>query len=204
MGAKDRRERQKEYLRQEILDAARTLFVREGIDNVSIRKIAQRIEYAPGTIYLYFKDKGEILRTLCQETFSQLNARLQAILEDRSDSLDKLRRGMRGYIEFGIEHPNHYLLTFVLSGPFLHENGHGEGAADPGPACFGKFRSVVAGCATEGLLRLEDVDEASQVLWAGIHGLTTLLITKPQFPFVERTRLVDRMVDVLIEGVRRK
>jgi hypothetical protein len=54
------------------------------------------------------------------------------------------------------------------------------------------------------LFRLDDMEEASQVLWAGIHGLTTLLITKPGFPFIEQTRLVDRLVDVLVEGVRRR
>jgi len=70
--------------------------------------------------------------------------------------------------------------------------------------CFGKFRGIAGKCITEGLFRLEDVDEVSQALWAGIHGITTLLITKPDFPFVERTRLVDRMVEILIEGVRRR
>ena len=57
MGVQERRAREKENIREEILDAARTLFVKEGYENVSIRKIAAKIEYAPGTIYLYFEDK---------------------------------------------------------------------------------------------------------------------------------------------------
>ncbi len=70
MGVQERRARQKESVREEILDAARTLFVKEGYEHVSIRKIAEKIEYAPGTIYLYFRDKAEILERLCEETFS--------------------------------------------------------------------------------------------------------------------------------------
>ena len=82
MGVQERKARQKENLRQEILDAARDLFVREGVENVSIRRIAERIEYSPGTIYLYFNDKAEILKTLCEETFSRLDQKLKAIKDD--------------------------------------------------------------------------------------------------------------------------
>src|SRR5579864_4072224 len=111
--SKQRRAREKEGLREEILDAARTLFVKEGYDSVSIRKIADKIEYSPGTIYLYFRDKAEILARICEETFSKLLTRMQAIEHDSAQPLDKLRRGLRTYIQFGLENPNHYVVTFI-------------------------------------------------------------------------------------------
>jgi AcrR family transcriptional regulator len=203
MGLRERRARQRENLRQEILDAARELFAREGVESVSMRKIAERVEYAPGTIYLYFHDKAEILRTLCDETFSRLNQKMQAIKDDRADTLSSLRRGLRAYIEFGLQNPHHYLVTFVHSGRYLHERGFHPAPNEPSMSCFDNLRGIVRRCIQEGLFRLDDVEEASQVLWSGIHGVTTLLITKPGFPFIEQTRLVDRLVDVLIEGVRR-
>src|SRR5688572_29803884 len=110
MGVRQRRDRDKEHLRQEILEAARDLFAREGVENVSIRKIAERIEYAPGTIYLYFRDKAEILETLCEETFIKLHQKLQSIKDDRSDTVASLRRGLRAYVEFGLQNPHHYLV----------------------------------------------------------------------------------------------
>src|SRR6266853_2367684 len=113
MGVQERRARQKEGVREEILDAARTLFVKEGYEHVSIRKIAEKIEYAPGTIYLYFRDKAEILERLCEETFSKLAQKMHAINADPSNPLDGLRRGLRTYIQFGIDNPNHYIVTFV-------------------------------------------------------------------------------------------
>src|SRR5260370_2042666 len=112
-GSKHRRAREKEGLREEILDAARTLFVKEGYESVSIRKIADKIEYAPGTIYLYFHDKAEILDRICEETFSKLIRKMDAIRQDTAAPIDKLRRGLRTYIQFGLENPNHYVVTFI-------------------------------------------------------------------------------------------
>src|ERR1700746_367957 len=100
MGSKQRRVREKEGIREEILDAARTLFVKEGYEHVSIRKIAEKIEYAPGTIYLYSGDKAEIRARLCEETFSTLAQRMQAINADPSNPLEGLRRALRTYIQF--------------------------------------------------------------------------------------------------------
>src|SRR5438270_2023087 len=102
MGVQERRAREKEGVREEILDAARTLFVKEGYEHVSMRKIAEKVEYAPGTIYLYFRDKAEILDQLSEETFAKLEKRMHAIHDDPSSPLDALRRGLRTYIQFGI------------------------------------------------------------------------------------------------------
>src|SRR6266542_1769402 len=95
MGTAERKSRQKESTRQEILDAARDRFVREGYESVSMRKIADRVEYAPGTIYLYFKDKAEILDTLCKQTFEKLRTRLEAIRKDTGEPVERLRHRLR-------------------------------------------------------------------------------------------------------------
>src|SRR5579863_9246935 len=79
MGVQERRAREKKELRQEILDAARDLFVREGFENVSMRKIAEKIEYSATTIYLYFQDKAELLDCICEETLDRL-VRKQTVL----------------------------------------------------------------------------------------------------------------------------
>ena len=79
MGTKERREREKEEIRQKILDAARELFVQEGYDAVSMRKIAEKIEYSPTAIYLHFKDKRSVLIALCDEDFLRLARELQKI-----------------------------------------------------------------------------------------------------------------------------
>jgi AcrR family transcriptional regulator len=200
MGIKQRRAREREDLREEILDAARTLFVKEGYESVSIRKIADKVEHAPGTIYLYFHDKAEIMTKICEETFAKLTARMQAIQDDPSAPVDKLRRGLRTYIEFGLDHPNHYVLTFVQA----KMNQQAVPVFQTvGLQSFACMRQCVQNCVDAGEMVSDDADELAQTLWAGIHGMTSLLITCSGFPFVERTRLIDRMVHTLIEGVRR-
>ena len=198
MGVQERRARQKESIRDEILDAARTLFVKEGYEHVSMRKIAEKIEYAPGTIYLYFRDKAEILERICEETFSKLAQRIQAINDDPSNPLDGLRRGLRTYVQFGIDNPNHYIVTFVQAKqiPQDHQPKAGE-------RCFDNLRAAVRRCVEAGQLNCEDVEEVAQALWAGVHGVTTLLITC-SFPFIEQNRLIDRVVHILFEGIRRR
>jgi AcrR family transcriptional regulator len=200
MGSKQRRAREKEGLREEILDAARSLFVKEGYESVSIRKIADKIEYAPGTIYLYFRDKAEILDRICEETFAKLLVRMHAIEHDSSAPLDKLRRGLRTYIQFGLDNPNHYIVTFVQAKMKCQAGSVFETTGQKAFACL---RQGVQECVDAGVLVSDDADELAQTLWAGIHGLTSVLITCTGFPFVEQNRLIDRMVQTLVEGVRR-
>ena len=198
MGVQERRARHKEGIREEILDAARTLFVKEGYEHVSIRKIAEKVEYAPGTIYLYFRDKAEILDRICQETFSKLAKRMAAINRDPANPLDGLRRGLRTYVQFGIDNPHHYIVAFVQAKQIPQEH-----QPKAGERCFDNLRDAVRRCVDAGQLNCQDVEEVAQALWAGVHGVTTLLITC-SFPFIEQNRLIDRVVHILIEGIRKR
>src|ERR1700693_5812544 len=108
MGVQERRAREKKELRQEILDAARDLFVREGFENVSMRKIAEKIEYSPTTIYLYFQEQSELLDCICEETLGRLVKKQNLLDETVADPLERLEQGLKSYIEFGLKHPNHY------------------------------------------------------------------------------------------------
>jgi AcrR family transcriptional regulator len=199
MASKERRERAKENLRQEILDAARELFVAEGYANVSMRKIAEKIEYSPTTIYLYFKDKTDLLHQICEQSFASLARDLNSIEQKTGNPLERLRRGMREYINFGLLNPSHYEIVFIT--PIL-EGSPDEYENSTGKIAFEILRTAVDECAAAGLLRTSDVELTSQTLWAGIHGVTSLLIKHKEFPFVERERLIDNTLDTLILGVK--
>src|SRR6266403_3975312 len=136
MGVKERRARQKKFLRQEILDAASELFVRDGYENVSMRRIADKIEYSPTTIYIYFKDKAELLEQVCKETFARLVQRLTKIMEQPGEPVERLKRGLIAYIQFGLENPHHHRATFMMPLPeeFKPEKYHQEDS--PGMQAF--------------------------------------------------------------------
>lgn len=204
MGIAQRKAREKQELRQHILDAARELFVRDGYESVSMRKIAEKIEYAPATIYTYFKDKDDIFDCLCEETFRKLHLEKAAAVDEKNgDALESLKKGMETYIRFGLEHPEDYTITFILKTPRHQKPGTCETRkAKTGLRCFGNMRSLVQQCMEEGRIKRADLEETSQALWAGIHGLTALLITQTGFPFVEREKLIRRLIEILIAGLR--
>ncbi|HKP87505.1 MAG TPA: TetR/AcrR family transcriptional regulator [Blastocatellia bacterium] len=202
MGPKQRREREKETLRQEILDAARELFVKEGYENVSMRRIAEKIEYSPTTIYLYFEDKASLLFAICDETFAKLAKRMETIVKGQDDPVEALKRGCRAYVEFGLKYPNHYRVTFI-NHPQIHLGAdHYLRDGSMGMKAYGFLRAGVEQCIKQKRFRESDVDTVTQMMWAGGHGLTSLLITKPDFPWVNRGQLIDILIDTLVEGLK--
>ena len=115
MGIKERQERDREAVRRSILDAARELFVSEGYGNVSIRKIAERIEYSPAAIYGYFPSKDDIFYALAGEGFSLLGtaAAEDRDLSERASPLDRLRRALWRLYQFSCDHPQYFALMFL-------------------------------------------------------------------------------------------
>ena len=200
MGTKQRRERQKESLRQEILDAARELFVKDGYDNVSMRRIAERIEYSPTTIYLYFEDKADLLFHLCEETFAKLANNAEELLKDQSDPIQTLRMIGLAYVDFGLKHPNHYRVTFI-NRPLEHfDPAHHEKSM--GRQAFNLLKRSVEQCVNQKKIREIDVDVASQALWAAVHGITSLLITHPNYPWVDADQTINLLVDSMCSGLK--
>ncbi len=199
----ERRARHKLALREEILAAARDLFVREGYENVTMRRVAEKIEYSPTTIYLYFKDKAELLFSICQETFAKLLEEFAALDREPADPVTHLKRGLRTYIAFGLKHPQHYLASFVVP----YEQAPPEDAAlhlaedSQGMRAFAYLRNSVAACIAAGKFRGVDVETASRALWAAVHGITSLLIVHSHFPWGDREQVINLVVDSMVTGL---
>jgi len=116
MGAKERREHNKARIRENILNIERELFVQDGYDGVSMRRVAEKIEYSPTAIYLHFADKEELFRELCYRDFERLVDVFQNSAIS-TDPIERLRQIGRAYIEFGIRNPNHYRFMFMVTHP---------------------------------------------------------------------------------------
>lgn len=208
MGVAERRAREKEALRHRILDAAGQLFVEEGFHNVSLRKIAERIEYSPATIYLHFKDKNDLLLSLCTETFAGLKDELERLEATATSPLDALRAGLRSYIDFGLSHPHHYMLTFGTPPPPEVEM-EGTPAFEEtnriGLETFDCLRRSLQRCKDAGAVEFDDVEATAQSVWTFIHGTTSLLIlyhSDPTFPWVSKETLIETSLDLIMKGLR--
>lgn len=207
MGIAERRAREKEELRAKILEAAGELFVEQGFESVSLRKIADRIEYSPATIYLYFKDKEELLTTLCGETFAQLLATLLEFERAEGDPLTKLRAGLRFYIDFGLEHPNHYVLTFCTPHQHYHQFENTpdfENTNRTALETFDTLRRSLQRCREAQVVDFNDLEETAQTVWMFIHGTVSLLILNygdPHFPWCDKERLIENSLDMILASL---
>ncbi len=197
MGIQERRDRQKTELRAEILDAARDLFIRHGYENVSMRKIADRIEYSPTTIYLYFKDKSELISAICEETFDSLKKELNAVLQSADGPVESIKAGLVAYIEFGVKHPNQYKMVFLMP-PEERKRDFEQSA---GFQCYEALCRLVQAGMDTGKIAPGDVVGVSQSLWAAAHGVTALLVTHTHLPWIDHGKLARMVVDSAVNGV---
>src|SRR3990172_5653341 len=109
MGSQDRRARQKEEVRTRILDAARELFAEQGVEAVSMRKIAEKIEYTATALYFHFRDKDALLRELCALDFLAFTKRFMSLAKVQ-DPIERLRGLGEAYVAFAMKHPHHFRL----------------------------------------------------------------------------------------------
>jgi AcrR family transcriptional regulator len=172
MGVAERKERHKEDLKKEILEAAKELFSEKGFEATSIRAIAEKIEYSPATIYLYYKDKNEIVHALHREGFKLLVGHFE-VLNHISHPFERLKGMGRAYIQFAIQHPDIYKLLFVMTEPLQHVANCFEDW-DEGDRAFDILLKTVQECQQHGYFKGFDVTILSFVVWSTMHGLCTL------------------------------
>ncbi|WP_144153875.1 TetR/AcrR family transcriptional regulator [Paraburkholderia sp. BCC1885] len=128
MGINERKNREKQALRERILEAAQRIVIREGFAALSMRKIADAIEYSPATLYLYFASRDEIARALCAQGYAQLLAGFEPLAQI-ADPAERLRALARAYVAFGVAHPQTYRLIFMEDPTYLGAALGGTGAA---------------------------------------------------------------------------
>jgi AcrR family transcriptional regulator len=208
LGIKERREREKAEIRDKILEAARDLFVNEGYEAVSMRKIADRIEYSPTAIYLHFKDKESVLRELCNTDFLQLAKQLGKIARI-ADPVERLRQTGLAYAAFAVENPNHYRLMFMTPHPPVDLDDGTVEKGNPEEDAYAFLRGILVECIEQGRLRpeLTDPELLAQVMWAGVHGVVSLHIAKCNDDWIDwcpSEQRVELMIDSLIRGLVRE
>jgi AcrR family transcriptional regulator len=204
MGSAERRERQRQGLREKILEAARELFAEYGYEAVSMRKIAEKIEYSPTTIYLHFKDKDAMVHELCGEDFRALAARF-ATLAKEPDPLKRLRGIGRAFIRFAKEYPNHYRMMFMTPTPAVPVDSRGIDKGDPTQDAWAIITGTVKEAMDRGLLAPDEAgpEVVAQTFFAGVHGVASLAVAKANDPWINWAPLdkqADRMIDTLLRA----
>lgn len=174
MGINERKERERDAVKDLILSAAREIFLSEGYENTSIRKIATKIEYSPGIIYNHFKDKNDLLLALHDKAFECKIEALFLSVQNMPDPLERLQATGRGYIQYGIDNPQDYELMFILSCT-MEALAVKEEFWQDGAMAINMLKENIKECMEAGYFRKDiNPDEISLILWSQVHGLVSL------------------------------
>ncbi|HEY3694776.1 TetR/AcrR family transcriptional regulator [Phenylobacterium sp.] len=188
------------YLRRaEILDAAERIFVAEGYDGATIRRIADEVGVSSTALYMHFPDKAAILMEICERTLTQLLDRNTELAAKPVDSVTRVRMMLEAYVRWGLQHPNAYNL--VYSGPRPNADAWPEGTTELSWRCYEIYASVVREIAAAGRLRAGSADAAAQVSWMAGHGLVALLTGRPNFHWEPTEELIAVSLDGLMNGL---
>lgn len=209
MGIAERREREKEALRTRIVEAARDIVSEKGLDALSMRAIAERVEYSPGTLYLYFRDKDELLNDVVAEGFRRLEDAARSQLGGLSAGAgpgEQHRALGRAYARFALENTAYFRVMFELP-RVARVWAPGEctpcsGAGESGSA-FCMVVDTVRRAIESGAVNLEDARRGAIVSWGLIHGLTSLYLSghlRDVSNHEEFLRLVDEAMESVARG----
>jgi AcrR family transcriptional regulator len=186
-----------ERLRDEILAATERLLVATGdVDGVSIRAIADAVGVTPPSIYLHFADKDALVNAVCERHFRELDRVSAEATEGITDPVAALRAMGTAYVRFGVEHPEEYRILFMSRHTDAPSAAYLERLK--GLSGFEHLVAAVQRCMDAGTFAAGDAFAVACTLWAAVHGITSLLIAKPNFPWP--TNFVDRGIESLCRG----
>jgi AcrR family transcriptional regulator len=183
--------------REEILAHALRLISEEGVHNVSTRRIAEAVGISQPTLYAYFPNRHALVAEVGQRAFADLAARTRADAAAAVDPAARLLAVARSYIRFGLEQPDAYRVAFMLEGGGSEDKGGEDKVLAAGIETFTIHRSCVAGYLGKEASE-DEITLVAQSMWASLHGLVSLLIARPGFPWVDREALIERHVQRLI------
>jgi AcrR family transcriptional regulator len=200
VGVKERQGREKEAVHRAILDAARELFVAEGYHSVSIRKIAEKIEYSPAAIYSYFASKDDIFLALAEEGFRLLTAWETDVPKGES-RLDALRNAFLALYGFSKVHPEYYSLMFLdRSVPKISQDWQRFGFVRE---MRRRAEDLVRGAIADGVFPADASPEATfRILIAAIHGAATLRVCDRLIPGEDADALARDTLEATLAGLR--
>jgi AcrR family transcriptional regulator len=193
-----RRVRHREELRSELLAAAHALVKEEGYEGLTIRRLAQRVGYAPMSVYSYFSDKQDILVALAEDVFGELARRAEK--DAPADPLGALRHGMLEFAGFGLENPNEYRTIFMTPKPRPPDRAQAQEMEKKNPA-LQSMRRAVRACLIAGLLE-GDEHAVTTLLWTTVHGAISAMISFPHYPFGDRRRYAEEAVELALAAVQ--
>lgn len=197
MGISERKERETEALRERVLDAAEDIMVSEGVRHITMRRIASMVEYAPTVLYRLFANKDDLMDHLIARGYRGVRRRYEEALGSAGgDPLARLTAVLDAYTGYALSHPSHYRMWFETSQVRVEEGimkmSHGRLEY----VVFQQWIDAIEDCRRQGLFPGLDALQVFQVLWARVHGLISLRLKSPAFPWLPVEQHLSRVLDL--------
>lgn len=197
MGASDRKKRETELLRQRVLDVAEEIIAKEGVRNVTMRRIASSVEYAPTVLYRLFANKNDLMDNLIARGYVGVRKRYEEVLsQNDSDPLRAFAGLIKVYVNYALSHPNHYRMWFSTS---EISQEHGQLKMRHGRLEYVVFQTwldSIEACREAGLFPGRSQMDAFQLVWTRIHGLISLRLQHPGFPWLPVDEHLGEVLDL--------
>lgn len=199
--SRERREEERQEVRDAILSAAGELFLERGYRGFSLREIAERIGYSPGTIYLYFKNRDDILFSIAEQGYQRFDDAIREAALTTDDPLDRLGTMGQAYVQFGLSHPAHYRLMFIERTDFL-DRSEDEGRLT-WQATYNVLLENVAQAIQAGHTDGSGAERICDTMWATMHGVVSLAISIDSLDTDRVQAMIDVAFDMIGETVLR-
>lgn len=204
MSIKIRREKEKSEMKKNILKAANEIIKEEGIDNLSIRKIAKKIDYSAPIVYHYFKDKEDIINTIMIRGYQKIMREIASSQKNYKNPKENLEKGIRRYIEISLESSYEYKSILLNSSKEILDYTAllFKGAASKRQGIAMLCNSIKDIFESEG----RDIDDnvielKAQIIWVSMFGLIMKLIVENNINKNQKKRLIDTLIDYAIKGI---
>ena len=198
MGIQERKEREREERRNLILQAAEDIITREGLEGLSLRKIAERIEYSPAAVYHYFNNKEDILEQLLHRQYADL-LRTMGALKETENPETKIADLGRRYIHWALKNPELYKVLIMSDSPHIVKGSsvlfRGATRERPAMRLLAETMKELTGREDE------EVELAAQMVWVTTFGLIIRMITEETSP-EQRRRLIDYHSEFTVKAVK--
>jgi AcrR family transcriptional regulator len=196
--SRSRREQEKEELRQTILKAAGDLFLERGYERFSMRHLAESIGYSAATLYLYFRDKDDLLFTVVDEGYKRFARMLTGAAMSHEDPWERLIALSEAYVTFGLQNPVYYQLMFMSRVDYLTQAPEGE--QKPRITALLALQEAIGAAMDAGKIALGNVETTSDVFWAAMHGVVALGISMPMFDTARVQNMAIAMRETLLKA----
>lgn len=198
MGSKERMAREKEELKKKILDASLEIIITEGCEALSMRKIADRIEYAAPTLYEYFKNKDQIMTELTGRGYTILSDEIRKALEKKGDAETRLRAMWTAYWRFGFKHTELYRLMYGVKVSCPKPKGTVANIDQPQEM----FTRVIGELLPDSQPVKGEAERWYYALWSLVHGLIAINLANVELSDKMNRQILEDAIGGLIKSFR--